>query len=51
MSETFLPSFPAIEWIWVVSRLSDKVRGGRMDGSLFAIMDLPDPGGPTMIRL
>ena len=51
MSDTFLPSLPAMECICVVSRLSDRVRGGRMEGRRFAIMDLPEPGGPTMMRL
>ena len=44
-------SLPATEWILVVSRASCSVSGGRMDGSRFAIMDLPDPGGPTRSML
>ena len=51
MRDTFLLSLPAMECICVVSRLSERVSGGRMDGNLFAIMDLPDPGGHTMMRL
>ena len=40
-------SFPATECILVVSRLSPKESGGRMEGNLFAIIDFPLPGAPT----
>ena len=41
------PSLPATEWICVVSKLSAKLRGGKMEGRRFAIMLLPQPGLPT----
>ena len=44
-------SFPATECILVVSKLSPNERGGRMDGSRLAIIDLPLPGAPIMIKL
>ena len=46
-----LLSLPATECIWVVSRLSASDSGGRMLGSRFAIIDLPLPGLPIIIRL
>lgn len=51
MSDVPRGSLPATLCICVVSRLSARVRGGSMDGRRFAIMDLPLPGGPTMMRL
>ena len=42
---------PATECIFVVSRASARVRGGMMEGRRFAIMDLPEPGGPTSSML
>ena len=42
---------PRTEWIWVHSKASRSVRSGRMEGSLRASMDLPDPGGPIMAML
>ena len=51
MSDVPLPSFPATEWICVVSRLSASDSGGRMLGRRFAIIDLPLPGGPIMMML
>ena len=44
-------SMPAIEWIWVVSRLSSNVIGGKMDWRLLASRVLPAPGGPINIAL
>ncbi len=38
---------PAIEWIMVASRASWKAMSGRMEGSRFAIMLLPEPGEPS----
>jgi hypothetical protein len=40
-------SSPASEWIMEVSSASAGDRGGMIDGSLAASMDLPDPGLPT----
>ncbi len=51
MSDVFLPSFPATEWICVVSRLSASDNGGRIEGRRLAIIDLPLPGGPMRIKL
>ena len=44
-------SFPATECILVVSSASPSVNGGIIDGSLLAIMLLPEPGGPTRSML
>ena len=44
-------SLPATLCICVVSKLSESDRGGNIDGRRFAIIDLPEPGGPTMMRL
>ena len=46
-----LLNFPATEWIWVVSKLSPKESGGKIDGNRLAIMDFPLPGGPIIIKL
>jgi len=35
----------------VVSIASSKLIGGRIDGTRFAIIDLPEPGGPIINRL
>jgi len=35
----------------VVSSASFNDIGGKIDGSLFASMDLPAPGGPTKIKI
>ena len=51
MSDMPLPSFPATECIWVVSRLSASDSGGSIEGRRFAIIDLPLPGGPIIMRL
>lgn len=51
MSDVSFPIFPAMECICVVSRLSLRVRGGRIEGRRFAIMDLPQPGEPTRMML
>jgi len=40
---------PTTEWILVVSSASCKVRGGRIVGIRLASIDLPAPGGPTII--
>ena len=40
-------SSPAMEWILVTSSASWKVMSGRMEGSRFASMLLPEPGGPS----
>ena len=45
------PQFAGNLCICVVSRLSASDSGGRIDGRRFAIIDLPEPGGPTMMRL
>ena len=42
---------PATECILVVSKLSPSERGGRMEGRRLAIIDLPLPGAPTIIKL
>jgi hypothetical protein len=42
---------PVTEWMRVVSRLSSKVIGGRIDGILFANIVLPAPGGPIRSML
>ena len=42
---------PTTEWILVVSKASSKDMGGKIEGSLFANMVLPDPGGPMRIIL
>src|SRR5438093_9318246 len=39
---------PAIEAIIETSRSSAGDKGGRIEGSRAAIIDLPAPGGPTM---
>ena len=39
-------SVPAIEWIFVVSIISSKLISGRIDGTRFASILLPEPGGP-----
>jgi len=44
-------NLPATEWILVVSSASSMLNGGSMDGSRFASMVLPDPGGPMRITL
>ena len=44
-------SCPATECILVVSKLSPSERGGRMEGRRLAIIDLPLPGAPTIIKL
>ncbi len=44
-------SFPATEWILVVSSASCNERGGNIVGNLFASMVLPAPGGPTRMAL
>ncbi|ERL98513.1 hypothetical protein HIMB11_01121 [Rhodobacteraceae bacterium HIMB11] len=42
------PNNPATDWIMDVSNASIAFRGGgRMLAMRAAIMDLPDPGGPT----
>ena len=51
MSDVPRFSFPATLCICVVSRLSESDSGGRIEGKRFAIIDLPEPGGPTIIRL
>ncbi len=35
----------------MVSSASDRVKGGRIDGSRLASIDFPEPGGPINIRL
>ena len=42
---------PITEWIWVASRASRRVMGGRMEGRRRASMLFPDPGGPIMAAL
>jgi hypothetical protein len=37
-------------WIFVVSIASAMVIGGRMVGNRFAIIDLPEPGGPIISK-
>jgi len=44
-------SFPATEWIFVVSSDSYKLKGGKIDGSLLARIVFPAPGGPIKITL
>src|SRR5204863_8578204 len=44
-------STPPTLWIFVVSRASSNVNGGRMVGTLLASMVLPDPGGPIIRML
>ena len=44
-------SLPAMECIWVVSKLSLSESGGSMLGRRLASMDFPEPGGPIMMRL
>ena len=51
MSEVPVGNLPATELIYVVSKLSASDNGGRMLGNRLAIIDLPDPGGPIIIRL
>ena len=48
-----LPSVkrPATECSSLASSVSSRVMGGKMEGSRFASMDLPAPGGPTIITL
>ena len=43
--------FPATEWIFVVSKASSIVMGGRIVGNLRASMVFPEPGEPIMIML
>jgi hypothetical protein len=40
-----------MEWIWVVSKLSVAVMGGRMDCRLWARRVFPAPGGPMRIKI
>lgn len=42
---------PATEWTIEVSSSSAADSGGRMPGSRWASMDLPEPGGPQNSRL
>ena len=51
MSDIPLPNLPAMLCICVVSRLSPNDSGGKIEGRRLAIIDLPEPGGPTIIRL
>ena len=51
MSDESCDSLPAMLCICVVSKLSANDSGGSMDGNRFAIIDLPLPGGPIMMRL
>src|SRR5204863_10217200 len=44
-------STPPTLWIFVVSRASSNVNGGRIVGTLLASMVLPDPGGPIIKML
>ena len=43
--------YTSTECILVVSKLSPSERGGRMEGRRLAIIDLPLPGAPTIIKL
>src|ERR1035438_5411058 len=51
MSPAPFGSSPATLWIWVVSRASAKVSGGRIPGKRLASIVLPEPGGPIISTL
>ena len=48
MREMSEPSMPAMEYIFVVSRLSSNVMSGSIDGMRFASILFPEPGGPII---
>ena len=46
-----LPVSPATEWISVASIISSRLMSGRIEERRRAIIDLPEPGGPTQRML